>query len=587
MQGDENDPPTLPMTPEERRMATGPTETVDPTKALEGYAFGAMIGKGGIGEVVAAHDLRIGRDVAIKRLREVRPTEQEVNRFLREARIQARLEHPSIPPVHELGRDPDGRPFFAMKRISGVTLAEMLATPNASRPRMLRAFADVCQAIDFAHTRGVVHRDLKPGNVILGEYGDVYVIDWGLARVVGEAVTEVVTDDIDSLDIKTGDLLGTPGYMAPEQLQKAGDTGRPADIYALGSILFEILAGEPLHPRGANALPSTVGGEAITSATKRRSDRGVAPELDAICVAMLQMQPTARPTARKVAEKVQAYLDGDRDVARRKTMADDLVWSARALLDRGDRAEAMRFASRGLALDPESKEAAQLVTALVLEPPTEPPPELVEVLRHSEAAGIRRHSRTAIGAYLAIAAFLPIAAWNGVRRWDVVLAVFAISVVMAIFAWRTARQPHRSFATMVLYALGNVALIAALSRMAGPFTFVPGLVCVICMSSMAYPAFTVRSWVLILLLLLGFLGPIGAEYLGLLRSSFEIRGGELISHAGALTLAGSRTITLLIVSSVTMVVVAGIAAARIYRANRDARIQLVTQAWHLRQLLPR
>ena len=89
---------------------------------------------------------------------------------------------------------------------------------------------------------------------MLGDYGDVYVLDWGLARVVGEAITEVVTDDIDSLDVKSGDILGTPGYMAPEQLQRVGDTGRPADIYALGSILFEILAGESLHPRGPTAI---------------------------------------------------------------------------------------------------------------------------------------------------------------------------------------------------------------------------------------------------------------------------------------------------------------------------------------------
>jgi uncharacterized membrane protein len=140
---------------------------------------------------------------------------------------------------------------------------------------------------------------------------------------------------------------------------------------------------------------------------------------------------------------------------------------------------------------------------------------------------------------------------------------------------------------MVFYALGNVVLIVSLSRMAGPFTFVPALVCVVMMSSMAYPAFTVRSWVLITLLLAGFLAPLGAEYLGILPSTFEIRGGELISHAGALRLAGARSVTLLIVSSVALVVVAGVASARIYRASRDARIQLATQAWHLRQLLPR
>src|SRR5439155_2631363 len=193
--------------------------------------------------------------------------------------------------------------YFAMKRLAGVTCSELLAAPEPPRQRLLRAFADVCNAIEFAHERGVVHRDLKPGNIMLGNYGDVYVLDWGLARVVGEAVANVVTDDIDSLDLNTGELLGTPGYMAPEQLQRAAEAGRPADIYALGSILFEILGGEPLHPRGANALPSTLGGEAITSPAKRRPERAVPPELDALCVAMLQMEPAVRPTAKKVAHR--------------------------------------------------------------------------------------------------------------------------------------------------------------------------------------------------------------------------------------------------------------------------------------------
>jgi serine/threonine-protein kinase len=294
-----------------RKLSAGELEDV--TKSLDGYAFGAVLGKGGIGEVVAAHDLRMGRDVAIKRLRsDSTPTPDAINRFLREARIQARLDHPAIPPVHELGASPDGKPFFTMKRLVGQTLSEQLASPEPNRQRLLRAFAEVCQAIDFAHARGVVHRDLKPGNIMLGDYGDVYVLDWGLARVVGEAVTEVVTDDIDSLDLKSGDILGTPGYMAPEQLQRVGDTGRPADIYALGSILFEILAGEPLHPRGPTAIASTVGNEAVTSPAKRRPDRAVPPELDAICVSMLVMDPTARPTARRVADRVQAFLDAER-----------------------------------------------------------------------------------------------------------------------------------------------------------------------------------------------------------------------------------------------------------------------------------
>jgi serine/threonine-protein kinase len=569
-----------------RKLSAGELEDV--TKSLDGYAFGAVLGKGGIGEVVAAHDLRMGRDVAIKRLRsDSTPTPDAINRFLREARIQARLDHPAIPPVHELGASPDGKPFFTMKRLVGQTLSEQLASPEPNRQRLLRAFAEVCQAIDFAHARGVVHRDLKPGNIMLGDYGDVYVLDWGLARVVGEAVTEVVTDDIDSLDLKSGDILGTPGYMAPEQLQRVGDTGRPADIYALGSILFEILAGEPLHPRGPTAIASTVGNEAVTSPAKRRPDRAVPPELDAICVSMLVMDPTARPTARRVADRVQAFLDGDRDIARRRTMAVDLVWNARAQMNEGNRADAMRAAGRALALDPESAGAAELVTALMLEPPKEPPPELKAALRDAEDIGVKRHARTAILAYLAIASFLPIAMWNGIRKWNIVIGVFVVAVIMASAAFRIMRRGQQSSVFMLAYALGNVALMGMLTRMAGPFTFVPALSCIVIMSVMAYPFFTARSWILILLIAGGFLASILLEMRGYLPVTWEIQQGVLISHAGALSLQGDPTLAMLIIASVATIVIAGIHAARIYRAGRDARLQLVTQAWHLRQLLPK
>ncbi len=585
---DLDDPPTLrgPDThANERRI---PGEVVDEdTRALSGYVFGEVIGRGGIGEVIAAHDLRIGRDVAVKRLRTTNPSEDAVSRFLREARIQGRLEHPSIPPVHELGRDELGRPYFAMKKLVGVTLHELLSMSQTHRGRLLRAFTDVCLAIEFAHSRGVVHRDLKPANIMLGDFGDVYVLDWGLARIVGEAVAEVVTEDIDSLEVKTGDVLGTPGYMSPEQLKEAAVAGRPADVYALGSILFEILAGEPLHPRGPNALPSTLGGEAVTSPAKRRPERAVPPELDAVCVAMLQMEPTLRPTAKKIADAVQAYLDGDRDVARRHAMAVDLVWTARAALEDGRRAEAMRTAGRALALDPESAGAAELVTALMLEPPAEPPPELQAALHETAAVGVRRHARLAILAYMSIGLFLPVAAWNGIRRWDVILGAFAAVMMLAAAAWRISRRPHRSFAWMFWYGVGNAALLGIMTRMAGPFTFVPALACVVVMSSLAYPQFDgARAWALIATLLAGVLVPIALESGGYIARTWDLEGGTLVSHAGALEVGGMRTVVLLLGASIATVVIAGRIAARIYSANREAQHQLATQAWHLRQLLP-
>src|SRR5262249_38601700 len=197
------------------------------------------IGRGGMGEVVLAHDLRIGRDVAIKRMKSRAPSESEIGRFVREARIQARLDHPAIVPVHELGHDRDGNPYFTMRRLTGRNLHALMRDRSVSQQRLLRAFVDVCLALDYAHARGVVHRDIKPANVMLGDFGEVYVLDWGVARMLDEDPEAERRPGMTEI----GAILGTPGYIAPEQLVGA-PCGTAADVYSLGTILFEILTGE-------------------------------------------------------------------------------------------------------------------------------------------------------------------------------------------------------------------------------------------------------------------------------------------------------------------------------------------------------
>ncbi len=572
------------------RADSAPVEVYDaPANTLSAYALGEVIGKGGMGEVVNAHDRRIGRTVALKRLNAESPTEVDVTRFLREARIQARLDHPAVVPVHELGRDERGRPYFTMKRLTGVTLREQLPTEAPGSQRMLRAFGEICLAVEFAHMRGVVHRDIKPSNIMLGDYGEVYVLDWGLARVFADVPTDVVTTDIDSLDgnSEPSQLLGTPGYIAPEQLATGGEVARPVDVYALGSILFEILTKHPLHPRKSqSAIASTLSALTVVSPALRHPELEIPVELDALCTAALSMDAASRPSAREIAERVQAFLDGDRDLARRKHVALDELAKARRALDDGERAHAMHAAGRAMALDPECPGAAEMVTSLVLEPPTAPPAELRAALRAADAESVRRHARTAIGAYLAVASFLPIAMWNGIRKWPEVLAVFAVAIILAFSAWRIRRQPDRGFGEMLAYALGNGVLIALMGRMAGPFTFVPALVCVVTMSVMAYPAFLQRSWVLIVTMITSFSIPLVLEAQGLLPRTWELRDGGLFSHAGALVISGTPTMVLVIGATLATVAIAGIHAAALGRSNRHAQQQLVTQAWHLQQLLP-
>ncbi|TMQ08989.1 MAG: serine/threonine protein kinase, partial [Deltaproteobacteria bacterium] len=221
-----------------------PEDDDAPPIALDGYAIGELLGRGGMGEVVLAHDEHIGREVAIKRMRWADPGVDAETRFLREAKIQARLQHPGIVPVHELGRDADGRPYFTMKRLAGTTLFQLLG--GSLRP-LLRAFVDVCLAIEFAHEHGVIHRDIKPTNIMLGDFGEVYVLDWGVARVLDEdgsghpSVRDIVTMEGET---QVGAVMGTPGYMAPEQASDAKRVKKPADVFAMGATLYAILAGD-------------------------------------------------------------------------------------------------------------------------------------------------------------------------------------------------------------------------------------------------------------------------------------------------------------------------------------------------------
>ncbi|MCX5744151.1 MAG: serine/threonine-protein kinase, partial [Proteobacteria bacterium] len=404
-----------------------PLEPIDPrglTLPDAGYTIGDMIGRGGMGEIMSATDRRIGREVAIKRMRGASSEPHAIVRFLREARIQARLDHPSIVPVHELGTDDNGRPFFTMKRLVATTLLDKLAKPGPMQP-LLRAFIDVCMAVELAHQRGVVHRDLKPANIMLGDFGEVYVIDWGVARVLSERPA-AAQNDIDTLDegSETAGMLGTPGYMAPEQID-GSDVSTATDVYALGAILFEILTAEPLHPRGRGAIATTLDTPQDAPA-KRKPDREIPPELDTACFDALAREPKDRPTARQLGERVQAYLEGDRDTAQRRKLAAEQLAQAHAALASDDvdgRATAMRKAGRALALDPESIPAGELVTKLMLEPPTVLPPALRDRLDDDERVSAKARSRTAMIVYLSVFLFVLPVPWMTVASWPWFIAL--------------------------------------------------------------------------------------------------------------------------------------------------------------------
>ena len=197
------------------------------------YEVIEQIGEGGMGVVYLARDRELERDVALKVLRAPVPNIEARERILSEARILASLEHPGIVPVHDIGTLPDGRLFYVMKRVRGERFDEFARGEHA-RSELLRAFLQVCDAVSFAHASGVVHRDLKPQNIMLGAFGEVLVLDWGVAkaRQYAEAGSRLV-------DGAARSAAGTPGYMAPEQCHGADD--ERVDVFGLGGILFFIL----------------------------------------------------------------------------------------------------------------------------------------------------------------------------------------------------------------------------------------------------------------------------------------------------------------------------------------------------------
>jgi hypothetical protein len=217
------------------------------------------LGEGGMGIVQLGVQRALGREVALKTLRKEKRTDQAVARLVREAIVTGSLEHPNVVPVYDLSLDEDGTPVLAMKRVEGSTWSERMTDEAGVRRRFgahdllewnVRTLASVCQAVHFAHARGIVHRDLKPENVMVGEFGEVYVLDWGIAVRVGNAR---------QTDPRAGAIVGTPAYMAPEMV-----LGQPVstrtDVYLLGAILFEILTGRAPHdvPGGMMELVKSV-----------------------------------------------------------------------------------------------------------------------------------------------------------------------------------------------------------------------------------------------------------------------------------------------------------------------------------------
>jgi serine/threonine protein kinase len=288
------------------------------------------LGSGGMGTVYLAQDIDLGRKVAVKVMNHADSTGALESRMMREARIVALLEHPGIVPIHDVGVLDDGRVFYAMKLVQGKRLDEF-ASGTSPITDLLRIFQRVCEAAAFAHARGVIHRDLKPENIMVGQFGEVLVMDWGVAKVIGDGRTDagagghgdriqlqaIDADLIATLplvagvqpgDTSGGTVIGTPAYMAPEQAMGKTDLlDQRSDVYALGAILHFLLTGSAPFESTAVGID-----ESSRKLTRPRQINPKIPRaIEAVCLkAMSDRREDRYAGAEEIAGDVIAFLDG-------------------------------------------------------------------------------------------------------------------------------------------------------------------------------------------------------------------------------------------------------------------------------------
>jgi eukaryotic-like serine/threonine-protein kinase len=563
-----------------------------------------LLGEGGMGEVRLYKDALIGRAVALKAIKPGHGSRSDLRRrFLREARVQGQLEHPAIVPVYDLSIRPEPS-FFTMKRVRGVTLEsviEKLAKGDAealySRHKLLTAFNSVCLAVDFAHAHGVLHRDLKPGNVMLGDFGEVYVLDWGVAKVrddpdfgPGESI------EMSDAGTKTeaGAVMGTPGYMSPEQARGASVDVR-SDVYSLGAMLFELLALTPLHvgQTGSELVSSTlVGAEARLSV--RAADRNVPPELEAICVKATALAPENRFTsARELHAAVEGYLEGDRDIELRKTLAREHARLANEAKERAaaasgpDRDAATREAfgevGRALALDPKSDQALRVAVELRLRTSGTLPEDARAEIQAARDRTFRQSAKAGAFGLASTLLYMPISLWMGVRDFRPFVMMYLLVAAATVVSYLTLRSRRWSLTYVV--AVLAVGSFSALSRVLGPFVLLPSAL-VACAGGFSLDSNARRRHVALACCCLAMIAPWALEWVGVLAPSYIFENGTVVILPHALSLPEVPTVLLLMSSAVGTILTCGFLVGRTRTALDRAEHRVHMQAWQLRQLVP-
>lgn len=314
---------------------------IPPVRAEDRYQLLGEIARGGMGAIIKGRDTDLGRDLALKVLLDSHSNKPElISRFIEEAQIGGQLQHPSIVPVYELGQFDDQRPFFTMKLVKGHTLAAMLSNRNSPQDelsKILGVFEQICQAIGYAHSKSVIHRDLKPANVMVGSFGEVLVMDWGLSKVLK---TGGVADEIQSAerhrdvsvvetrrsvgsdvpgsngsDTLDGSIMGTPAYMPPEQAHGEVDRlDQRTDVFSLGAILAEILTGKPPYIGESRDVLRLARRGTLDGCFERLDACGAESGLIELCKKSLSVEPAQRfRNAKEMADSINQYFDTVRE----------------------------------------------------------------------------------------------------------------------------------------------------------------------------------------------------------------------------------------------------------------------------------
>ena len=585
----------------------------------ERYVSHGVLGQGGMGTVLNVHDRIIGRRVALKQLIADRAEDAQArSRFNREALLQGQLEHPAIVPVYDVGMDGQGNPFFTMRRVRGQPLDEVLGAMGLSRRaggeakggattgkgvtrftlrKLLTAFSQLCLAVHYAHEHGVVHRDIKPSNIMLGRYGEVYLLDWGIAKVETEqAPRRPSWDEIATPTAPPtgrGAVIGSLITMAPEQALGAEVDAR-SDIYALGAVLFEILTFESLHPPGlfADIVKQIVMGiEARPSVRCPSAD--VPPELEAIVVRSTKLHPDDRyQTALELHEAVEGFLEGDRDQQLRREGAarhaeaahEALGPSSEAATAEAARERSLQEVGKALALDPENATALATFVTLLTTPPKVLPREVadedeVELRRRQRMGGI---AASGLYGYITVNALFT---WHlGVRDVGIFLLChvgWALAMGLSILA--AVRPSYKTlFAVLVTGLLTSVYV----TTVYGPFLIVPTLLGV-----HAALFALVRDWPLriagLALTTVGWTVSVFGERLGLFPTIVTYSGGDLAMRSPVVELPAGATTFFMYSAVLTSILAPSLVIGALRSSSARNELAARLQSWQLRKLVSR